>query len=153
MSSTVTIDKSVEKPKELPKVQAFEDGDLVTVVLRGWHAFDPKTRQPLIRDDQETYLDRITFTGGVGRNVAYEQAKQWVKIGLITKEHIFANDAQSDDFAKALGRDAMAPQTLAGAVSNLSTEKAIAILGEEAATSFAKRLLQDVSSREKQREQ
>lgn len=144
---------TVDKPKETPKAPAFEDGDLVTVVLRGWHAFDPHTRQPLIRDDQETYMDRITFVGGVARNVPYEQAKQWVKIGMVTKEHIFVNNAQSEDFAKTLGRDAMAPQTLAGAVSNLSTEKAIAILGEEAAANFAKRLLQEVSGREKQREQ
>lgn len=152
-SNATTVEKTKEPAKEAAKTPVFEPDDLVSVVHRNWHANDPRTHQPFIRDDQETFLDRITFVGGVARNVPYELARQWVKLGMITSTHIFANNAQSEDFSKALGRDAMAPQTLAGAVSNLSTEKAIAILGEEGAAKFAKSLLQDVSSREKQREQ
>lgn len=151
MSNTTT-----EKPKEAPKPPAFEPepDDLCAVVHRNWHAFDPRTHQPLIRDDQETYLDRFTFTGGVARNVPYAQAKQWAKLGIISVSHIFPNNAQADDFAKATGRDLLAPhRTLAGAVATLSPEKATAILGEEGAEQFAKSLLRLLSSRQQARQE
>lgn len=144
---------TVDKSKEAPRAPAFEDDDLVTVLHRNWHAFDPRTRQPYIRDDQETYMDRITFVGGVARNVPYQQAKQWLKLGMISEAHIFPNNAQSDDFAKATGRDMMAPQTLASAVATLSPEKAAAILGEEGAEQFAKSLLRLISSNQKARQE
>jgi hypothetical protein len=140
--STVTV-------AEKPKAVEYDDDDLVTVIHRQWHNFDPRTHQPYIRDDQETYLDRITFVGGVARNVPYATAKAWVKLGLISNLHIFPNNAQADDFAKATGRDTLAPQNLASAVATLSPEKATAILGEEAAKEFAKSLLRLISSREK----
>jgi len=143
---------TIEKTKEEVKAPQFEDDDYCTVIHRNWNAFDQRTRQPLIRADQETYLDRITFVGGVARNVPYEIAKKWVKIGLISKEHIFANNAQAEDFAKATGREAMTTQTLAGAIASLSPEKATAILGEEAAKEFAKSLLRLISTREKAQE-
>jgi len=144
---------TIDKPKEAPKTPTFDDDDLCAVLHRNWHAFDQKTRQPYVRDDQETYMDRITFVGGVARNVPYLQAKQWVKLGMISASHIFPNNAQADEFAKATGRDMMAPQTLASAVAALSPEKAAAILGEEGAKQFAKSLLQLISSNEKSRQE
>jgi len=150
---TLMSNATLDKAKEAPKTPIYEDDDLVAVVHRNWHAFDPRTRQPYIRDDQETYMDRITFVGGVARNVPYKQAKQWVKLGIISESHIFPNNAQSDEFAKATGRDMMAPQTLASAVATLSPEKAAAILGEEGAEQFAKSLLRLISSNQKAREE
>lgn len=148
-----TSSATVEKPKEqaapapTKPVVEFEDDDLVTVLLRGWGAFDKETRQPLIRPDQETYLDRHTFIGGVGRNIPYEDAKRWVKLKLISKEHIFPDSAQADEFASVTGRNPLSQETLAGAIASLSPEKAAAILGDEAALVFAKNLQKLISSR------
>lgn len=149
MSSNTTLDRS----KEAPKAPVYEDDDIVTVVHRNWHAFDPRTRQPYIREDQETYMDRFSFVGGVARNVPYKQAKQWVKLGMIPEAHIFPNNAQSDEFAKATGRDMMAAQTLVSAVAALSPEKAAAILGEDGAEQFAKSLLKLVNNRQQARQE
>ena len=152
----------VEKPQEpeqqptppAPKqvVSEFEDDDMVTVLHRNWGATDPHTHQPFIPMDRETYLDRITFVGGVARNVPYEQAKKWVKLGLVAKAHIFANNAQKEDFERATGRTPMSPGNLAEAVAALSVERALTLLGDEKGMEFAKNLQRLISSRKKEAE-
>ncbi|HZU01528.1 MAG TPA: hypothetical protein VFA10_17805 [Ktedonobacteraceae bacterium] len=119
----------------------FEDDDFVTVIARSWG--DPQLCPPL----KEASIDRVTFTGGVARNVRYDLAKKWVKLGIVSKDHIFANNASVEDFMKATGRNPLEPGNLATALQTISPEKLIAILGDEHAKAFAKAVQAQVSSR------
>ena len=123
------------------KAAEWEDEDLCTVIRRNWG--DVQKCPPL----KEDYMDRITFTGGVARNVPYRLVRQWVKYGVIAKEHVFANNAQEKDFIKATGRDPMQPLNLATAVSRMKPEQIAAILGDEAALQLARDVQKLISSR------
>ena len=157
MMNTVVVEPKTEGQAEKAAGQQTsawqpEDDDLVTVIHRNWGAIDPLSRQPLIPTNRETYFDRITFVGGVGRNVPYELAKKWVKLGLVPKAYIFPNNAQQEDFERATGRTPMAPTTLADTVAGLSAPQALALLGEEKGLEFAKSLQRLISSRRKEAE-
>jgi hypothetical protein len=118
----------------------FEDDDMVTLLRRNWGT-------PAIPAGYVDYLDRYTSVGGVVRNVAYTDAKKYVKLGLIAQEHVFPNNASTPQFAEATGRNPLSPENLASAVQNMTPEKAAAILGDETALAFAKALQKLVTTR------
>lgn len=123
-----------------PAAPAFEADDPVCVVLRGWGT-------PVLPLDRTSYLDGYAFTGGVARNIPYSEAKAWAKRGLVDKSHIFANNAEPADFARALGRDPLAPGNVAQALAMLDPEKFIALVGREKAEQMARQMLAELSAR------
>ena len=135
--------KASEERKEYKKVGPFEEDDLVTMVTRRWAT-------PELPIDKEHYFDKYTAVGGVVRNVPYTEAKRYVKLGLIHRDHVFPNNAQADDFAKALGRNPLSPENLAAAVQRMSPDKITALLGDEAALKLAKEVQKLISSRQKE---
>ena len=132
-----------------PEVKPWEptSDDLVCVILRTWG--DPQKCVP----GRVTYLDRVAFTSGVARNVEIDVAKQWVKHGLVPKEHLLPNDASEQDFVRVTGCNPLAsttPQTLHDAMEALLSdpEKIAGLLGDEDALRLAK-ALHNLSSRRK----
>ena len=135
--------EDTKAPEEHKKVERFEEDDMVTLVMRRWAT-------PELPIDKQHYLDRFTAVGGVVRNVPYAEAKRYVKIGLIHRDHIFPNNAQADDFTKVMGRNPLSPENLAAAVQRMSPDKITALLGDEAALKLAKEVQKLISNRQKE---
>jgi len=126
-----------------PASPTFEPDDPCCVVLRGWGT-------PALPLDHTSYLDGYAFTGGVARNIPYSEAKAWAKRGLVDKTHIFAKSAEPADFARALGRDPLAPGNVAQALAMLDPEKFIALVGREKAEALARQMLNELTSRKEE---
>lgn len=118
--------------------------DYVCCLRRNWG--DAKLCPPDLVD----YMDGFTFTGGVARNVPYEQVKKWLKRGLINRNHVFPNNVKVDAFVKATGRSPQSPENVAAAMHTLTPDKWVAILGDEAALKLANEVKKLVSSRNKE---
>jgi hypothetical protein len=95
-------------------------------------------------------FDGYTATGGVLRNIPYKDALAWTKRGLVDKSHIFPNNAEPADFARALGRDPLAPGNVAQALAMLDPEKFIALVGREKAEALARQMLNELTSRKEE---
>jgi hypothetical protein len=95
-------------------------------------------------------LMAIPLWGASGRNIPYAQVKKWIKLGLISKEHVFPNNVQPAAFVKATGRNPQSPEHLAAAIHTLTPDKIAAILGDEAALKLAQDVKRLISSRNKE---
>ena len=141
-------------PKEAEPVSTWsletEDG-LVTVLHKNWRAVDPTTGQLYIPANRTTYFDRMTFVGGVGRNIPVEIAQEWRKKGFVSRAFIFPNDSQESDWEKVTGRFAVSQQDFADALADMTPEKLASILGDEKAEAFAKALRRLVNSGKEER--
>jgi len=107
----------LEKPKE----QQWEDDDLVTV-LNGWGRVPPGSRH---------FVDKILFTEGVARNVAYGTAKHWTKKTSAVKVHVLSNEATDADFCKATGITPMPVDRFASMLAGIDLDALAAQMGTE----------------------
>lgn len=117
-----------------------------TVLHKMWRVVDKTSGHLSIPEDRTTFFDKYTFVGGVGRDILHESVAAWVKLGFVDKSMIFPNISTVEDFEKATGRypvGSLAP-------SDFTPEKMLALLGEEQALAFAKKLQRAISSNHKE---
>jgi|ERR1041385_209510 hypothetical protein len=106
----------LDRPKDI-----FEDDDLVTV-LNGWGRVPPGSKH---------FVDKILFTEGVARNVAYGTAKSWTKKTSAVKVHVLPNDATDADFCKVTGITPMPVDRFASMLAGIDLDALATQMGTD----------------------
>ncbi len=131
--TTALLEPALIAPEE-SKVRQWDDDDYVCFVRRHWGT-------PNIPPGKKDYVDKYTFIGGVARNVRYADASKWLKPRIGIGGYILDNDATVKDIEAATGRSLETPENIATALSMLTAEKLMAILGPEAAKQLGREIL------------